>query len=850
MVEGTVNQKAHAEATIDPKSLEDAMHNALRNYFPSLEPSSDARAEFYNKFKREADEYDNDFLKKHGGDLDITLIFAGLFSAVASAFIIPIQAQLQPDYTQLSYDLLWMTANSTGMNPPPKPSSDSPWTGPNPTLVHVQAILFSSLAVSLLAAFVAMLGKQWLNRYSRADIRGSPTVRSRDRQRKMDGMATWRFKFVMESLPMMLQAALLLLGCALSKYLFIIDNLVAWVVVGFTASGLLFYLLIVVAATISYESPFQTPLSLIIRSMVCLSRSALDKLNMWLHRTFSRGQRRQTPRPSTGSGRPDGNNGNGHTELPADPPHLPSVLLTDRDGYVLDSKCIAWMFEMSMDPDVILYIMKFIPEIIWHDGIQNTPLKELYENVLQCLDYSSGSPIVVPKFRSKVYHSARALVHLAIQRKCYGSDRKLFDAISPQHRIIGSGHYKGDSDLEYTLGMIDCVFGGGYHGPMCWDRFSFTNPHHAWMSHILLYRACDAFRENRTLTDDIEEFVKHSLQLVPLPDPPIILNCLLIIGLALDIQLDSDEQHVDNSRKYYSQIKKIHTKLLETFENVRSTFLQVDRAFQIMNHIAPLSENSMATESYELFCAIMRAPLSPAHLNEKWKASRLALHWAYKWDEGLPQVEAPEAILDFLSHHFELANKGDVQDEAIQNALCALAYASTDKSIETLKVGSIKPVFVPGICFAFQCTRPRELRKAALFFLPLIANNWFNDSGSTMTPEEMKSLCQDLASTVDEVWDTDHIQKPAHAVLLGMIESPHWRPHIDPDNAAIIKEISTMGNPDGATLRSAISWLKRNKPGEEVQRQLELEVATRNEGHSREGHRCIPASDGVGAGGS
>lgn len=57
-------------------SLEDAVQNALKNYFPPLE-SSNARVEFYNKFKREADDYDNDFLKKYGGDLDITLIFVG-----------------------------------------------------------------------------------------------------------------------------------------------------------------------------------------------------------------------------------------------------------------------------------------------------------------------------------------------------------------------------------------------------------------------------------------------------------------------------------------------------------------------------------------------------------------------------------------------------------------------------------------------------------------------------------------------------------------------------------------------------------------------------------------------------
>jgi len=155
------------------KTLEEAVNDALKNYFPRLEPASSVRVEFYNKFKREADEYDDVFLKNHNGDLDTTLIFAGLFSAVASAFILAVQTQLQPDYTQLSYDVLLAMANSTGVNVAARPSSDSPWTGPDPALTRIQSILLSSLAASILAAFVAMLGKQWLNRYSKVDKRGS-----------------------------------------------------------------------------------------------------------------------------------------------------------------------------------------------------------------------------------------------------------------------------------------------------------------------------------------------------------------------------------------------------------------------------------------------------------------------------------------------------------------------------------------------------------------------------------------------------------------------------------------------------------------------------------------------------
>ena len=162
----------------------------------------------------------------------------------------------------MSYELLKIVANSSlGIVPPSDTTKLPEWEGPDATVVHVQAILYSSLAASLLSAFVAMLGKQWLSRYARVEMRGSVVDRSRHRQRKMNGMDTWHFDLVMECLPLMLQAALLLLGYALSNYLFFINKTVASVLIGFTTAGLLFYLLIVSAATLSYTCPFQTPLS-------------------------------------------------------------------------------------------------------------------------------------------------------------------------------------------------------------------------------------------------------------------------------------------------------------------------------------------------------------------------------------------------------------------------------------------------------------------------------------------------------------------------------------------------------------------------------------------------------------
>ena len=73
---------------------------------------------------------------------------AGLFSTVASAFIIDVKSQLQPDPNDetgaLFRILIYETDNTTfGTNIPTLPQ----WSGPPNAIVQVQAILFARPAI-------------------------------------------------------------------------------------------------------------------------------------------------------------------------------------------------------------------------------------------------------------------------------------------------------------------------------------------------------------------------------------------------------------------------------------------------------------------------------------------------------------------------------------------------------------------------------------------------------------------------------------------------------------------------------------------------------------------------------
>jgi len=141
------------------------------------------------------------------------------------------------------------------------------WNGPPAEIITALDLLYASLLMSLLAAFIAMLGKQWLNRYLR-HAGGSMVERCGDRQRKFDDLQRWPFRIFIDSLPLMLQIALLLLTCGLSRYVLSINTPVARVVISLTVLGVLFYIGIVAAGTSSYECPFQTPVSEALRHVM------------------------------------------------------------------------------------------------------------------------------------------------------------------------------------------------------------------------------------------------------------------------------------------------------------------------------------------------------------------------------------------------------------------------------------------------------------------------------------------------------------------------------------------------------------------------------------------------------
>ena len=459
----------------------------------------------------------------------LTVNQAGLFSAVAAAFIVDIQQELRPDYTQMSFTVLTMLLNATSGTP--NQLNIPVQSGPNPSAVQVQSILFASLASALLAAFLAMLGKQWLNLH----VEGSLIDRSRHRELRMRGMITWRFKIIMECLPFVMQLSLFLLGYALAQYLWSLSRTVSSVIAIFTSFGVLFYLFIVFAATAWKTCPFQTPVSIVFRHAISIVRkhqyrrvqkirerlSAVTKFRKmnesWFTATLARSiDEELASMPQTPSG----------TLTPA----TTMVNVEDEEStQASDTSCISTMFRFAGASDAIVALTGFIPEVNWTSNVRRVPLQEVYECLRRSFELlKDGRVLVRPGMRAQAYGSAKALLHLRVQRLCV-------DATDDAHIVapkIGSllGYRPGeDHELESTLQLLDAVFNG--EKEVRWQEFVFSDAHYCWLSHVLRCRTWATLRTQETPTKEVLGFVRHSLSKEPLPPSRVIADCLLIVNM-------------------------------------------------------------------------------------------------------------------------------------------------------------------------------------------------------------------------------------------------------------------------------------------------------------------------------
>ena len=185
---------------------------------------------------------------------------AALFAGFLSAFLIELLNRLEPDPMDIIQDVLiyqtqMMRNSSLGPYVPPDFS-------PPEHVVIVNALFYASLALMLLAAFVAMLIKSWVREFDRG-LRAisHPEERAKTREFRYLGMRRWGLPEMVGILPLLIQISLLLFSIGLVLFLFHVSTPSFRVTTAIFGIGIFYYATTTSISVFVTSSPFHSPLS-------------------------------------------------------------------------------------------------------------------------------------------------------------------------------------------------------------------------------------------------------------------------------------------------------------------------------------------------------------------------------------------------------------------------------------------------------------------------------------------------------------------------------------------------------------------------------------------------------------
>ncbi|KAK7014454.1 hypothetical protein VNI00_019348, partial [Paramarasmius palmivorus] len=153
--------------------------------------------------------YDEELVKGWREDIDTLLVFAGLFSAVVTAFLIESYQQLEEDPADktntLLEQLIYVQLNASHCCAPQVVKFT-----PNASTIRVNCFWFLSLVFSLTAALFGLLCKQWIREHQRDPFTQSPEEALALRQLRRDSLEKWKVFAFLSALPILLEVALIL----------------------------------------------------------------------------------------------------------------------------------------------------------------------------------------------------------------------------------------------------------------------------------------------------------------------------------------------------------------------------------------------------------------------------------------------------------------------------------------------------------------------------------------------------------------------------------------------------------------------------------------------------------------
>ncbi|KAG8958701.1 hypothetical protein FRC05_008717, partial [Tulasnella sp. 425] len=246
---------------------------------------------FYKYYDTLADEIDEDMVKSLKSQLDGILIFAGLFAGVNSAFLALTLPGMSADPADDTNALLLQFV--TGGNGSIHSAEDLPSASFSPAsgIIPINILFSLSLTLALLAAFLAVLGQQWLVYYRKRSGGGAEAQRWEQLRRYL-GAKRWRLEAILDDiLPSLLQLGLVIFCISFVLYLGTLSGSMCYTVAAPIGLALVWIVLMAVCAAYDHWCPFKSPLSQLFQFTARPIRVPVLLLLHWASVVFETGER-------------------------------------------------------------------------------------------------------------------------------------------------------------------------------------------------------------------------------------------------------------------------------------------------------------------------------------------------------------------------------------------------------------------------------------------------------------------------------------------------------------------------------------------------------------------------------
>ncbi|KIJ52473.1 hypothetical protein M422DRAFT_243257 [Sphaerobolus stellatus SS14] len=498
----------------------------------------DIESRFWTTYEQVAKQYDAEFLERHNAELDASLIFAGLFSAVSSTFIVQMEQDLNQQPSNVTNALLKILAHATDVNLFANETLTVPeWSGPTRQVLWTQSFAYASLCTSLLAAFGAVLGKQWLGYFkSSGSGNGALPERCIRRQQKLEGLAA---------------------------NLWTSQPTLGIIVTVSVALGMIFYITTLCIGISDPYSPFRSKLTtvILIKFQAAMGYPYSSAGRSWgsMKARFTRHQishvlahpqsmdakLRRIPLDmisSAGSStviEEDSNKSStkGHLTRPKIGSSR-STYNSEPDISNIASACtIQWMLETSTDPEIILIASDMVLVVEWPVDLDvSLTYQRLHDIFLSSFSLQFD---ILPDAKDQAIAFLKAMFHLYYENNC-----------TKPTSSLPAGWNNGDADYTLrsayalctgirTQGMLAAFSMQGYtvDSGFDWDRITLADI--KWLSHLLPYAIQYQIKTGGRLYG-FETCIQLITTCLSRSDclMPVLSDCLLSMALLLGLQME------------------------------------------------------------------------------------------------------------------------------------------------------------------------------------------------------------------------------------------------------------------------------------------------------------------------